>query len=314
MALKLAFMGTPEFSVPTLRALLGAGHDVAVVYAQPPRKSGRGQKVTPSPVHGFAQSQGIEVRTPLNFKSPEDVAAFEALGLDAAIVVAYGLILPQPILDAPRLGCLNLHASLLPRWRGAAPIQRAIMAGDDETGVMVMQMEAGLDTGPVLLAERIDIGDKDTAGTLQDRLSGIGGPLMVEALAALEGEGLTPKVQCEKGATYAKKISKDEAKIDWSKTAVELDAHIRGLTPAPGAWTEVPTEKGPTRVKVITAEPVGGKGMAGELIETPFTIACGDGALKVTRVQKAGKSPVSVEEFARGLALPKGVMLETPNG
>jgi methionyl-tRNA formyltransferase len=311
MALRLAFMGTPEFSVPTLRALLEAGHDVAAVYAQPPRKSGRGQKVTPSPVHAFAQGQGIEVRTPLNFKSPEDVAAFEALGLDAAIVVAYGLLLPQSILDAPRLGCLNLHASLLPRWRGAAPIQRAIMAGDKETGVMVVQMEAGLDTGPVMMDERVDIGLKDTAGTLQDRLSSIAGPLMIQALTALEGASLPPIIQSEEGVTYAKKISKDEGKIDWSKKASELDAHIRGLTPAPGAWTEVPGPKGPIRLKVIAAEPVSGTGKVGELIEAPLTIACGNNGLKITRVQKAGKAPVSAEEFTRGLPLPLGTRLET---
>ena len=245
--MRLAFMGTPDFSVPTLSELIGAGHEVVMVYTQPPRKAGRGQKVQLSPVHAFAEQAGIPVRTPINFKNDEDKSDFEALDLDVAVVVAYGLILPQRILSAPRLGCLNLHGSLLPRWRGAAPIQRAVMAGDRETGVMVMQMERGLDTGPVLLAERTPIGPKTTAGELHDQLSQIGASLMVRALAALERDGLTATPQPEEGVTYAEKISKQEARIDWSKPARQIDCEVRGLTPFPGAWFEFDGQ----RIKVL---------------------------------------------------------------
>ncbi|MEQ9125522.1 MAG: methionyl-tRNA formyltransferase, partial [Alphaproteobacteria bacterium] len=228
-------MGTPDFSVPVLAEILAAGHDVVAVYSQPPRKAGRGMEEQPSPVHRFAEEHGIPVFTPVSLKGEAEQEAFASLDLDAAIVVAYGLLLPKPVLEAPRLGCLNLHASLLPRWRGAAPIQRAIMAGDRETGVMVMQMEEGLDTGPVLLAERVAIAPDDTAGALHDRLSHIGASLMVRALAALSRGGLQPTPQPEEGVTYAKKIEKAEARIDWSRPAKEVDCHIRGLTPFPGA-------------------------------------------------------------------------------
>src|SRR5471032_629505 len=236
MALRLAFMGTPDFAVPTLAELIAQGHDIAAVYSQPPRPAGRGMALEPGPVHKFAQSAKLPVRIPLSLKGADEQAAFAALNLDAAIVVAYGLLLPKAILDTPRLGCFNLHGSLLPRWRGAAPIQRAVMAGDAETGVMVMQMEEGLDTGPVLMAERTPIGRK-TSGELAAELSRLGADLMVRALGALERGAVTPRAQDADGVSYARKILKEEARIDWSKSAHEVDGHIRGLSPFPGAWT-----------------------------------------------------------------------------
>ena len=284
---------------------MAAGHDVVAVYSQPPRKAGRGQKLQVSPVHAFAEQANIPVRTPINFKNEEDKAAFEALELDVAIVVAYGLILPQRILVAPRFGCLNLHGSLLPRWRGAAPIQRAVMAGDSETGVMVMQMERGLDTGPVLLAESTPIGPTTTAGELHDRLSHIGAGLMVRALAALERGGLTATPQPEEGVTYAEKISKQEARIDWSKSATQLDCEIRGLTPFPGAWFEFDGQ----RIKVLEATPENGGGRPGEVLDDRLTVACGEGALAIRRLQRSGKSPTAVSEFLRGCAIPQGTLL-----
>ena len=305
-ALRLAFMGTPDFSVPTLSELIAAGHEVAAVYTQPPRKSGRGQKQNLSPVHAFAEQAGLDVRTPVNFKPDEEKEKFEALSLDVAVVVAYGLILPKRILDAPRLGCLNLHASLLPRWRGAAPIQRAIMAGDKETGVMVMQMERGLDTGPVLLAERTPIGPATTAGALHDTLSHVGASLLVRALAALERGGLVPTPQGDAGVTYAEKISKAEARIDWSKPAAQLDCEIRGLLPAPGAWFEVAGK----RVKVLEAVPGNENGAApGMVLDDTLTVACGSGTLSIRRVQREGKAPSDTQEFLRGFAIPKGTQL-----
>src|SRR6201995_412501 len=245
MTLRHAFMGTPDFAVPTLAELIAQGHDIAAVYSQPPRPKGRGMALEPGPVHKFAEGAGLEARTPLSLKGADEQAAFAALDLDAAIVVAYGLLLPQAILDAPRLGCFNLHGSLLPRWRGAAPIQRAVMAGDAETGVMAMRMEAGLDTGPVLMAERVRIGRK-TSGELASELSRLGADLMVRALSALERGQVAEYPQSADGVTYAKKILKDEARIDWSKSAREIDCHVRGLSPFPGAWTEINGE----RVKV----------------------------------------------------------------
>src|SRR6201996_6749028 len=246
MPLRLAFMGTPDFAVPTLAELIAQGHDITCVYSQPPRPKGRGMALEPGPVHKFAESAKLPVRMPVSLKGVAEQDEFAALNLDAAIVVAYGLLLPKAILEAPRLGCFNLHASLLPRWRGAAPIQRAVMAGDQETGVMVMQMEEGLDTGPVLMAERVRIGRK-TSGELTADLSRLGADLMVRALGALERGAVTPVEQAEDGVTYAKKILKDEARIDWSKSAAEIDRHIRGLSPFPGAWTEV----GGERLKVL---------------------------------------------------------------
>ncbi|WP_425064001.1 methionyl-tRNA formyltransferase [Pyruvatibacter mobilis] len=309
MTLRLAFMGTPDFSVPALAELIAAGHDVVAVYSQPPRKAGRGMAETPSPVHAFAEAQGIEVRTPEKLRDAAAQEAFRALDLDAAIVAAYGLILPQPILDAPRLGCLNIHASLLPRWRGAAPIQRAIMAGDSETGVAIMQMEKGLDTGPVLLMERTPIGTQETAGELHDRLSTIGAGLMVRALAALERDSLEVTPQPEYGVTYADKIDKAEAHIDWTRPAHELDCHIRGLSPFPGAWCEVGKDGKRQRVKVLRALPVDGSGTPGAALDDALTIACGDRALRLTQVQRAGKGVQQAEEFLRGFPVAAGSVL-----
>lgn len=301
MALRLAFMGTPDFAVPTLAELIAQGHDIACVYSQPPRPKGRGMALEKGPVHKFAESSGLAVRTPLSLKGEAEQAEFAALDLDAAIVVAYGLLLPKAILDAPKLGCFNLHGSLLPRWRGAAPIQRAVMAGDAETGVIVMQMEEGLDTGPVLMAERVKVARK-TSGDLASELSRLGADLMVRALGALERGGVTPQPQSTDGVTYAKKISKDEARIDWTKSASEIDGHVRGLSPFPGAWTEVNGE----RLKVLYAEPVSGNGQPGVLLDDELTVASGEGALKLLKVQRAGKSVMTAADLLKGFALPRG--------
>lgn len=296
MTLRLAFLGTPAFAVPTLAELVAQGHDIAAVYSQPPRPKGRGYETEPSPVHAFASAAGIDVRTPASLKGAQEQDAFAALNLDAAVVVAYGLLLPKAILDAPRLGCFNLHASLLPRWRGAAPIQRAIMAGDDETGAMVMRMEEGLDTGPVLMAERVAIGRK-TYGALQDELSRLGADLMARALAALERGTIGEAPQEADGVTYARKILKDEARIDWTKSAHEIDCLVRGLSPFPGAWTMANGE----RLKVLDCELVSGSGAPGEVLDG-FTVACGEGALKLTRLQRAGKAAMPAGELLRGFA------------
>ncbi len=303
MTLRLAFMGTPDFAVPALAELVAQGHDIACVYSQPPRPKGRGLGTDPSPVHKFASGAGLEVRTPVTLKGAEQQELFRALAIDAAIVVAYGLLLPKPILEAPKLGCFNLHGSLLPRWRGAAPIQRAIMAGDAETGVMVMRMEEGLDTGPVLMAERTPIARK-TYGELHDELARLGADLMVRALSALERGSITEQPQPAEGATYAKKILKEEARIDWTKSAREIDCLIRGLSPVPGAWCEVKGE----RLKILYAEPVTGGGAPGTLIDDKLTVACGDGALRLVRLQRAGKSVMTADELLRGFALPRGVV------
>lgn len=307
--MRLAFMGTPEFSVPCLSALLNAGHEIAVVYSQPPRASGRGMKETKSPIHQFAEAQGIEVRTPARLKESSEHAAFGALDLDGAVVVAYGLILPAQILQAPRLGCFNVHASLLPRWRGAAPIQRAIMAGDLETGVTIMQMDAGLDTGPMLVSAREPIGPEDTSGALHARLSRLGARLMVEALDAIAAGSLTLQAQPETGVTYAARISKDEARIDWARPAHELDCHIRGLTPTPGAWFSVQQNGKDIRIKLLRAAPVAGAGPAGMVLDNQFTIACGAGALRISQMQREGKAPSDAASFLRGFALPVGTQL-----
>ena len=304
MTLRLAFMGTPDFAVPTLADLIAQGHDIAAVYSQPPRPKGRGMTLEPGAVHRFADSAKLPVRTPLSLKSAEEQAAFAALELDAAIVVAYGLLLPKSILDAPKLGCFNLHGSLLPRQRGAAPIQRAVMAGDAETGVMVMQMDEGLDTGAVLMAERVTIGRK-TSGELTTELSRLGADLMVRSLGALERGGVTPQPQSEDGVTYAKKISKEEARIDWSRPAREIDAHIRGLAPFPGAWTDANGE----RLKILYADPVDGNGKPGLALDDGLTIACGEGALKLVKVQRAGKSVMTAAELLKGFGLPRGTQL-----
>ena len=301
MTLRLAFMGTPDFAVPTLAELIAQGHDIAAVYSQPPRPKGRGMALEPGPVHKFAESAKLPVRTPVSLKGAAEQEEFVALNLDAAIVVAYGLLLPKPILEAPRLGCFNLHGSLLPRWRGAAPIQRAVMAGDEETGVMVMQMDEGLDTGPVLMAEKVRIGCK-TSGELTGELARLGADLMVRALGALERGGVTPQPQSADGVTYAKKITKDEARIDWSKSAAEIDCLIRGLAPAPGAFTEVKGE----RLKILYAMPVKDRGEPGEIVTDDLTVACGDGALKLLKVQRAGKGVMEARELLKGFALPPG--------
>jgi methionyl-tRNA formyltransferase len=303
MTLRLAFMGTPDFAVPTLAELIVQGHDIACVYSQPPRPKGRGMALEPGPVHKFAESAGLPVRTPVSLKGAAEQEDFAALNLDAAIVVAYGLLLPKPILQAPRLGCFNLHGSLLPRWRGAAPIQRAVMAGDEETGVMVMQMDEGLDTGPVLMAEKIRIGRK-TSGDLAAELSRLGADLMARALGALERGRVTAQAQSAAGVTYAKKIAKDEARIDWSKSAGEIDCLIRGLAPAPGAFTEVKGE----RLKILYAMPVQDRGQPGEVITDDLTIACGDGALRLMKVQRAGKGVMEARELLKGFALPPGIV------
>lgn len=296
-------MGTPEFSVSVLDALVDAGHEIAAVYSQPPRPAGRGKKDRPSPVHACAEALGLEVRTPVSLKLAEAQAEFAALNADVAVVVAYGLILPQVILDAPTRGCLNIHASLLPRWRGAAPIHRAIMAGDAQTGVCIMQMEAGLDTGPVLLRDALDIGAEETTAQLHDRLSVMGARLIVEALGNLDD--LPPQVQPEEGVIYAAKIDKAEAHIDWSRPAVEVDRLIRGLSPFPGAWFEVDG----VRVKVLGSRLVDGAGPAGEVLDAALHVACGEGAVALTRLQKAGKGAQDVDVFQRGMQIAVGADL-----
>ena len=302
MTLRLAFLGTPDFAVPTLAELMAQGHDIAAVYSQPPRPKGRGLSLEKGAVHKFAETAGLEIRTPLSLKGAEEQVAFAALNLDAAVVVAYGLLLPKAILEAPRMGCFNLHGSLLPRWRGAAPIQRAVMAGDAETGVMVMQMDEGLDTGPVLMAERVAVG-RQTSGELADRLARLGADLMVRALGALERGAISAQPQPAEGATYAKKISKDEARIDWSKGAAEIDCLIRGLSPWPGAWSEVRGE----RLKILFAAPAAGNGEPGMVIGDDLTVACGGGALRLLKVQRAGGKAMTADELLKGFALPKGI-------
>ncbi len=296
-------MGTPDFAVLVLQALVDAGHQVAGVYCQPPRPAGRGKKPRPSPVQARAEALGLDVRHPATLRDTAAQAAFADLSADVAVVAAYGLILPQAVLDAPARGCLNVHASLLPRWRGAAPIQRAIMAGDAETGVCIMVMEAGLDTGPVLLREAIPIGAEETAGTLHDRLSLLGARLIVDALARLDDQA--PVAQPADGVTYAEKIDKAEARVDWARPASEVDRLIRGLAPFPGAWTEVAGE----RLKLLGSRVVDGGGRPGEVLDAAFTVACGDGAVQVTRLQRAGKAAGDAAEVLRGWAVPPGTVL-----
>lgn len=294
--MKIAFMGSPEFSVPVLDALHQA-HEIVAVYCQPPRPAGRGKADRPTPVHARALALGLPVRHPVSLRGDEAAGAFAALGADVAVVVAYGLILPQAILDAPRLGCLNIHASLLPRWRGAAPIHRAIMAGDAETGICIMQMEAGLDTGPVLLREALAIGAEETTADLHDRLSAMGARLI---LSALDGLPLRAVPQAEEGVTYAAKIDKAEARIDWTQPAAQVDRLIRGLSPFPGAWCEVAGE----RVKLLRCRLAAGSGMPGQVLDG-LVIACGAGAIEVLEVQREGKRPVSARDFLNGITLPE---------
>jgi methionyl-tRNA formyltransferase len=294
--MRLIFMGTPDFSVPALRAL-AARHEIAAVYSQPPRPAGRGKKDRPSAVHQAAAALGLPVRHPVTFRDPADVAALAALQADVAVVVAYGLLLPKAVLDAPREGCLNIHASLLPRWRGAAPIHRAVMAGDAETGICIMQMDQGLDTGPVLSRRATPIGVEETTGDLHDRLAEMGAGMIVQALDRL-GQ-LDPAAQPQDGVTYARKIDKAEARIDWTRPAAEVDRQIRGLSPFPGAWCEVTGE----RVKLLRSRLANGSGAPGEVLQG-LTIACGEGAVEVTLAQREGKRPMAVDELLRGLTLP----------
>lgn len=311
MSLRVIFMGTPDFSVPTLRAVAEAGHEIVAVYTQPPRPAGRrGLELTPSPVQREAERLGIAVRTPVSLKGEAEQAAFRTLAADIAVVVAYGLLLPKAILDGTRLGCYNGHASLLPRWRGAAPIQRAVMAGDEETGMMVMKMEEGLDTGPVALTGRVAIGADMTAGELHDSLMVVGAGLMVEALAALEKAQLPLQPQAADGVTYAKKIDKAETRIDWSLPAGEVHDRIRGLSPVPGAWCEVEMAGGVERLKLLRSTLADGGGAPGEVIDDRLAIACGSGAVRLVEVQRAGGKPVAAAEFLRGAKIERGMKIQ----
>jgi methionyl-tRNA formyltransferase len=300
--MRIAFMGTPDFAVPTLEALIGAGHEVAAVYCQPPRPAGRGKAPRPSPVQQAAEACGIEVRMPLTLRDPAEQAAFAALELDAAVVAAYGLILPQPILEAPRFGCLNVHGSLLPRWRGAAPGQRAILAGDEKTGITIMQMEKGLDTGPVLAVREAEI-DGKTAGELTAELAGIGAGLMVQVLDRLPDVEAVP--QPETGVTYAAKIQKQEARLDFMRSAVDVERQVRAFNPMPGAFFECRGE----RIKVHRAEISGLAGPPGTVLDDHLTIACGQGSIAPTLVQRAGRAPMGAEELLRGFPIPPGTRL-----
>ena len=297
--MRLVFMGTPDFAVETLKALIAAGHEIACVYSQPPRPAGRGMAERPSPVHAFAAAEGIEVRTPASLKSAEEQARFAELKADAAVVVAYGLLLPKPVLDAPRLGCFNVHASLLPRWRGAAPIQRAIMSGDKESGVTIMRMEEGLDTGPMCKVGRIAITPMTTAQSLHDELAALGSQLMIEVLAQ---ETITCTPQPSDGVTYAKKIDKAEARVDFTKNAAEVRNHIHGLSPFPGAWFEV----NGTRVKALLCDVVQASAAPGTFIDDRLTIACGTGAIRLLKLQREGKGAMEAQDFLRGFPLAAG--------
>jgi len=305
VSFRLAFMGSPDFSIPALAALLDAGHQVVAVYAQPARPAGRGQKERPCPVHAFAAEHGIEVRTPKSLRNDEEQARFAELELDACIVAAYGLILPAAILEAPRLGCINVHASLLPRWRGAAPIQRAILAGDEKTGVTIMQMDEGLDTGDMLLTGEIDIGPETTAQRLHDALADLGGRLIVEALDKAAAGTLGGIPQSEDGATYAAKLEKPEGRIDWSKSAAEIDRLVRALNPWPGVWFEYEGKN----IKVQAAELADGAGRPGEILDKGLLVACGEGALRLTQLQRPGKGALAAEVFLRGFPLATGTVL-----
>ena len=300
MPLRLIFMGTPMFAVPTLLDLVAHGHEIAAVYTRVAKPAGRGMKLQLSPVEQEARRLGIPVATPSTLKTPEAIDEFRAHRADAAVVVAYGMILPQAILDSPKLGCFNLHASLLPRWRGAAPINRAIMTGDAETGVMVMKMDVGLDTGDVAMVERLAITDAMTASGLHDALSPLGGDLMARAMGALERGMLKLKPQSSDGVTYAAKIDKAEAHIDWNKPARDVLRHVHGLSPFPGAWCEMPLEGAAQRVKILRCEIAGGSGEPGVVLDDHLTIACQRGALRILELQRAGKQPMKAEEFLRG--------------
>lgn len=311
MSMRVIFMGTPDFSVPTLMEIVGHGHEVVACYSQPPRKAGRGMGLKKSPVHEAAESFGIPVFTPSTLKDPDEQQRFADLDADVAVVVAYGLLLPEAVLAAPREGSLNLHASLLPRWRGAAPINRAIMAGDAETAVQVMRMELGLDTGPVCMSETVTIGSNMIAGELHDRLSGLGGDLMVRALAALSRGALMDMPQSGDGVTYASKLSKNETRIVWTSSAKAVHDHIRGLSPFPGAWCEMVLSGKSERVKILRSVLVEQHGEPGEVLGTADApvIACQEGAIQLVQVQRAGKKPVTGDEFQRGAKLVTGTVL-----
>jgi methionyl-tRNA formyltransferase len=309
MPLRLVFMGTPEFALPTLVEIVGRGHDVAAVYTRAPKRAGRGMDLQPSPIEREARRFGLEVLTPSTLRTDEAAATFRAHGADAAVVVAYGLILPPPVLAAAPLGCFNLHASLLPRWRGAAPINRAIMAGDRETGVMAMKMDEGLDTGPIAMAERVPIGHDMTAGELHDVLAPLGGDLMVQVLAQLERHELKLQPQRTMGITYADKIDKAQARIDWKWSWRVVRNHCRGLSPSPGAWFEIAKAGAPLRVSVLRAIRGEGSGPPGTVLDNRLTIACGEGAVRIVELRREGRKPMKAEEFLHGTRLPAGTQV-----
>lgn len=301
--LRLAFMGTPDFAAVALQSLLDSGHHVAAVYSQPPRPAGRGQKPTPSPVEALARERTLLVRTPTHLVGELEQSEFRRLELDLAIVAAYGLILPPAILEAPKFGCVNIHASLLPRWRGAAPIQRAILAGDIETGVTIMQMEAGLDTGPMLKVGKVPIGPTTTGGELHDTLAALGAKLLLQSLPEIVTGQSHPVTQPDEGVTYARKLAREETRIDWTRPAAEIDRKIRAFAPRPGAYTELGSE----RIKILGAELVRKTGEAGTVLDEDLTIGCGEGAIRLTLLQRAGRGPLAASELQRGFALPPGM-------
>jgi len=303
--LRLAFMGTPDFAAASLAALIAAGHDIEAVYSQPARPSGRGHRPQPSPVQALAASHGLRVSTPATLKDETERRRFASLGLDVAVVVAYGLLLPKAFLEAPRLGCLNVHASLLPRWRGASPIQHAILAGDLETGITIMRMDEGLDTGPILLSEPLAIGPAETGGSLHDRLASLGARLIVEGLDRLTSGKLVPRPQPAEGACYAPKLTREDGRLDWRRPAEELARRVRALNPRPGAWCEA----GHERLRVLTAEPAAGNGPPGRLLDDRLTVACAMGALRLVEIQRPGRAAMGAEDFLRGHPLAKGTVL-----
>ena len=311
-ALKLAFMGSPDFATPVLASLIDAGHEIACVYAQPPRPAGRGHKERPAPVHAYAAEIGIDVRTPANFKNLDDIQAFLDLELDAAVVVAYGLILPPALLSAPRLGCINVHASLLPRWRGAAPIQRAILADDEKTGVSIMAMDEGLDTGAVYAVEDVLIGAETTATTLHDELSALGAKMMPTVLADIDAGTLEARPQSVEGVIYANKLSRDESRIDWRAPAAQIERAVRALNPWPGVWFGYSGTDGPARIKVLDGNVVADApaGSPGTVVAEPLVIACAADAFRVERLQRPGKGPMEAEPFLRGFPIAPGRRLD----
>jgi methionyl-tRNA formyltransferase len=308
--MRIIFMGTPDFAVPALQAVLKAGHEVVAVYTQPPRAAGRGMDLRKSPVQEAAEAASLDVRVPESLRNEAEQKRFAGLGADAAVVVAYGLILPKPVLEAARQGVFNIHASLLPRWRGAAPINRAIMAGDPESGVAIMRVTEGLDAGPVCLVQPVEIPAHMTAGELQDALAPLGAELMVKALADLEDGTLTCRDQNDAAATYAPKLDNKETRIDWRRPARDVHNHIRGLSPYPGAWFEIDLKGKRERVKVLRSAMGEGQGAPGTLLDDALTIACGEGAVRLTTVQRAGKKPVSAQAFLNGAKLPAGTVLD----